>query len=184
MKWLLVISLLANAVLVYAVLQKKEVVREEVVEKVIVKKAPPTVIEKKVVVEVPAKEAADSPGPAHYGIDEIELEDSVTDVNKLKEDFLVGKLGFTPKDFKALETVKMNYLNRYQEIVKPGDMGPLSLSQRRALLDLEEERDAEYARAVGEKKWREWESYRDGYNKKLFQRSMKEQTGVIVPMEI
>lgn len=183
MKWVLLFSLFVNGLLTWQLLQKKEVVREEVVEKVVVKSAPPQVIEKKVIVEVPGKNN-ESSAPAPVEFDEVAVEDTITDTNKVREDFLVGKLGLSEKEFKAIESVKQRYMNQYQKIFEGTDRGPLSLSQRKVLLQLEEEREAEYARTMGPKKWQEWESFRDNYNKKLFKRSMKEQSGVIVPMEI
>lgn len=182
MKWALILSLLSNVVLVFLVLQKKEVVREEIVEKVVVKKVAPEIIEKKVIVNVPGKTVEKViGGPIEF--DEVEMEDSVENVNKKREDFLVGKLGFQEKDFEKIESIKRNYIERYQKLYDP-EGGPLTIEQRKAMLRLEEERDAEYARAVGPQKWKEWESYRDSYNKKLWKRSMKSQSGVIVPMEI
>lgn len=181
MKWVLAVSVLLNGILAWKVLQKKEVVREEIVEKVVVKNALPQVIEKKVIVEVPEK-TSETPRPLEF--DEVEVEDTITDTNKVREDFLVGKLGFSDREFKAIESVKQRYMDRYQKLLPADQSGPLTLSQRKALLQLEEEREAEYARTVGPQKWREWESFRDNYNKKLFKRSMKDQRGVIVPMEI
>ena len=183
MKWILVFSIVLNVILGQQLLQKKEVVREEVIEKVIVKKSEPQVIEKKVIVEVPGKAEAASP-PARVEFDEVEIEDTISDVNKVREDFLVGKLGFSDKEFKAIEKVKQRYMDRYQKLLPQDQHGPLSISQRKTLLQLEEEREAEYSRVVGPQKWKEWESFRDNFNKKLFRRSMKEQSGVIVPMEI
>lgn len=182
MKWILLVSVILNGVLFWKVLEKKEVVREEVVEveKVIVKKAAPEIIEKKVIVEVPGEKQIAAP----VEFDEVAVEDTVADVNKVREDFLVGKLGFSEKEFKAIESVKQRYMDRYQKIIPQDQSGPLSLAQRKELLRLEEEREAEYARSVGPSKWKEWETFRDNYNRKLFKRSMKEQSGVIVPMEI
>lgn len=184
MKWILIFSLVLNGILAWQVLQKKEIVREEIVEKVIVKKAAPEIIEKKVIVEVPGKASETSSSSAPVEFDDVEVEDTISDVNKVREDFLVGKLGFSDKEFKAIEMVKQRFMDRYQKVLPPDQSGPLSLSQRKALLQLEEEREAEYSRTVGPQKWKEWESFRDNYNRKLFKRSMKEQRGVIVPMEI
>lgn len=182
MKWVLLVSLLLNGILAWQVLQKKEVVREEIVEKVVVKKSEPQVIEKKVIVKVPGETVEKViGGPVEF--DEVEMEDSVENVNKKREDFLVGKLGFSEKEFGKIEAIKRDYIERYQKLYDP-EGGPLTIEQRKAMLRLEEERDAEYARAVGAQKWKEWESFRDGYNKKLWKKSMKSQSGVIVPMEI
>ena len=181
MKWILLLSVILNGILGYQLLQKKEVVREEIVEKVVVKKAAPEIIEKKVIVEVPGETKVERVGPVEF--DEVEMEDTVENVSKKREDFLVGKLGFSDRDFQAIENIKRSYIERYQKLYKPED-GPLSIAQRKAMLQLEEERDAEFARAVGPQKWKEWESFRDSYNKKLWKRSMKSQSGVIVPMEI
>ncbi len=181
MKWILGLSLLANIVLTISLLQKKEVVREEVVEKVVVRNSEPEVIEKKVIVQVPGEATEAAPAPREF--DEKEMEDVVVDVTKDREDFLVGKLGMSDKEFKQIEAVKQKFYDRYQKVLPPDHVGNLTLQQRKEILALEEQRDAEYARALGQKKWSEWESFRDTYNKKMFKKMMKEK-GVIVPMEI
>jgi len=184
MKWMLVLSLILNGILGWNLLQKKEVVREEIIEKVVVRKSAPEIIEKKVIVKVPGEAPVAAAPSVPVEFDEIEVEDTISDVNKTREDFLVGKLNFSEKDFQAIEAIKRNYMDRYQKLLPPHEEGPLSLAQRKALLELEEERDRDFARAVGPGKWKEWETFRDSYNRKLFKRSMKDQSGVIVPMEI
>lgn len=181
MKWVLGLSLLLNAVLGYLLTQKEVVVREEVVEKVVVKKAPPRVVEKEVIVKVPGESAPTNPAPVDY--DEVAVDDALSDVDKRREDFLVGKLGVSEKEMKAVEEIKLRYSDRYQKIAQ-NDPGPLSIAQRKELLRIEEERDQEYERLFGKARWSEWVKYRDGYNRTLFKRSLKEQSGVIVPMEI
>jgi hypothetical protein len=181
MKLVLLVSVLLNGFLGWKVLQKKEVVREEIVEKVIVKKSKPEIIEKKIIVQVPGEPAETVAAPKDF--DERDMEDVVVDVVKDKEDFLVGKLGFTEREFKEIESVKQRFYDQYQKILPTDQVGTLSLEQRKALLQLEEQRDAEYERAVGPQKWKEWESFRDNYNQKMFKKMMKEK-GVIVPMEI
>lgn len=181
MKWLLLLSLLINGVLTYQLLQENEVVREEVVEKIVVKRAEPVVVEKKVIVKVPG-ETNPEPTPAPREFDDKDMEDVVVNVTKDREDFLVGKLGFSDKQFKDVENVKQRFFEKYQKLI-PQNMGYLTTKQRKAIIELEEERDAEYARALGDKKWKEWESFRDSYNKKMFKKMIKE-NGVIVPMEI
>ncbi len=181
MKWILILSLLMNGVLAFQLLNKKEVVREEIVEKVVVKHATPQVIEKKVIVKVPGEAGETAPAPREF--DEKDMEDVVVDVTKDREDFLVGKLGFSEKQFKDIESVKGRFYEKYQKIIPQNGPGYLTLDQRKAIIALEEERDAEYERALGGKKWKEWESFRDEYNKKMFKKMIKE-NGVIVPMEI
>lgn len=181
MKWLLLLSVVLNGFLGWKVLEKKEVVREEVVEKVVVKKSAPEIIEKKVIVNVPG-EVQTAPAPVEY--DEVEVEDTISDVTKTREDFLVGKLGLTEKDFQEIESIKKRYTERYQKIMPPNETGIWTLEQRKSMLQLEEERERDFARAVGPSKWKEWKTFQDNYNKKLFKRSMKDQRGVIVPMEI
>ncbi len=181
MKWILFLSVILNVILAISFFQKKEVVKEEIVEKIVVQHSDPQVIEKKVIVKVPGEAPETSSAPRDF--DEKEMEDVVVDVNKDREDFLVGKLGFSEKNFKEIEAVKQSFYEQYQKILPQDHVGNLTLQQRRAMLELEEKRDAQYARVLGQKKWNEWESFRDGYNKKMFKKMIKEK-GVIVPMEI
>lgn len=181
MKWILVLSLILNGILGFKILTTKELVREEVVEKVVVKHADPTIIEKKVIVKVPGEASESAPAPREF--DDKDMEDVVVDVTKDREDFLVGKLGFSERQFKDIEAVKQRFYEKYQKVIPQNGPGYLTLNQRKAIFALEEERDAEYARALGDKKWKEWESFRDNYNKKMFKKMIKE-NGVIVPMEI
>jgi hypothetical protein len=181
MKWILILSLILNGVLSYQLLQKKEVVREEVVEKVVTKTPEPLVIEKKIIVKAPSDASENVQAPRDF--DEKEMEDVVLNVNKDREDFLLGKLGFSEREFKEIESVKQRYYEKSQKIIPQNAPGMLTLQQRKALIALEEERDAQYERAVGGKKWKEWEVFRDNYNQKMFKQMIKE-NGVIVPMEI
>ncbi|MES2525451.1 MAG: hypothetical protein V4598_00125 [Bdellovibrionota bacterium] len=181
MKWILLLSFILNGVLGYQLLNRKEIVREEIVEKVVVKSATPQVIEKKVIVKVPGESAEAAPSPREF--DEKDMEDVVVNVTKDREDFLVGKLNFSEKQFKDIEQVKNRFYEKYQKIIPQNGPGYLTLEQRKAIIALEEERDAEYERALGGKKWKEWESFRDNYNQKMFKRMIKD-NGVIVPMEI
>ena len=181
MKWLLILSLVANGILTFQLLQKDVVVREEVVEKIVVKHADPLVVEKKIIVKVPGEGAEAIIPPREY--DEKEMEDVVVNVTKDREDFLVGKLGFSERQFKDVESVKQRFFDKYQKIIPQNSPGYLTLEQRKAIIALEEERDAEYEKTLGGKKWKEWESFRDNYNQKMFKKMIKE-NGVIVPMEI
>jgi hypothetical protein len=180
MKWILILSVILNGVLGFLLTQKKEVVREEVVEKVIVKKSDPQIVEKKVIVQVPGEAPEAVPAPKEF--DERDMEDSVVDVVKDKEDFLVGKLGLSEKELKQIESAKQRYYESYQKVLPPDQPGILSLEKRKALIQLEEQRDSEFARALGPRKWKEWQTFRDSYNEKMMKKMMKEK-GVIVPME-
>ncbi len=180
MQWILAASVLLNGILAWKVLEKKEVVREEIVEKVIIKKSEPQIIEKKIIVQVPGQ--APEPIAAPKEFDERDMEDSVENVVKAKEDFLVGKLGLTDLEFNKIESIKQRFYKRYEKVLPAKQLGSLTLEQRKAMLQLEEERDAEYARTLGPQKWKEWETYRESYNQKMYKKALKEK-GAIVPME-
>ncbi len=180
MKWILLVSVLLNGILGWKLLQQKEVVREEIVERVIIKKSEPQIIEKKVIVQVPGQ--APEPIAAPKEFDERDMEDSVENVVKAKEDFLVGKLGLSDTEFKKIESIKQRFYERYEKVLPAKQLGSLTLVQRKAMLQLEEERDAEYARTLGPQKWKEWETYRESYNQKMYKKALKGK-GAIVPME-
>lgn len=184
MKLLLTLSLCLNALLLYRVLtQKEEVV---VQEKVVVKRVKPEVIERKVYVEVPVK-AKKSPeeGPKVTSVefDEKDMEDLVSKVAQDRDDYLTGELGFTPSDYQKVQKVKEAFHKKYQQIIPPNHFGDLTIEQRRQLLALDEERDQEMARVVGEKKWKQFQKFRDEYNRKMLSKQVSEK-GIIIPMEI
>lgn len=181
MKWFLLVSVILNGFLGWQLSQKKEVIREEIVEKIVVRESAPQIIEKKIIVKTPVEASEALAAPKEF--DERDMEDSVVDVVKDKEDFFTGKLGLSENELKQIESVKQRFYERYQKVLPVDQVGMLSLKQRKALIELEEQRDAEFARTLGPSKWKEWESFRDNYNQKMFKRSLKEK-GAIVPMEI
>ncbi len=101
MKWILILSLILNGVLAIQLLRKGDSVRGEVVEKVVVKRAEPQIIEKKIIVKVPGEASEAVQAPRDF--DEKDMEDVVVDVSKDREDFLVGKLGFSDRKLKENE---------------------------------------------------------------------------------
>ncbi len=182
MKWILLLSLVVNGVLGFQLLQKKEVVREEIVEKVVIKEVAPKIVEKKVSVEEPKKEVSAEP-PKMVEYDETDFNDVYEEMNEEREDFLRGQLGLSEKDFQAIENVKTKYYKKFNEVIPPDYRGVITTDHRKKLIQLEEERDAEFARVIGTKKWESFTRFRDEYNRKMYQKGIKEK-GVIVPMEI
>jgi hypothetical protein len=183
MKWVLVLSLVLNGVLGWKLLNQKEIVREEVVEKIVVKKAEPEVIEKQVIVEVPKEKAAEpvsSGRPVEF--DERDMNDTVEQVSHDREEYLHNQLQLTPEELKEIEAVKQKYVQRFMTAI-PHKKGIITLDDRKKLLQLEEQRDAEFARIMGQKKWDSFTKYRDNYNQKVYKKGLKEK-GIIVPMEI
>lgn len=185
MKWLLGISLLANGILGYKLSQKPTVIENETV---ITKKSAPRIIEKKVFVEVPitkksASSSASETKMQPIEFDEKDMEDVVTKVNQDREDFLTGTLNISPQTQEKIQAVKDRFNKRYMEIIPPDQYGELTIEQRRQLLDLEVERDQEFGEVMGQKKWEEFQKYRDNYNRKMFNRQVNEQ-GIVLPMEI
>jgi hypothetical protein len=184
MKWVLLVSLILNGVLGWKLLTQKEIVREEIVEKVVVKQAEPEIIEKKVIVEVPKEKPAEEavvPGPVEF--DERDMTDVVEEVTQARNDFLQNQLQLTDKDMKSIESVKQRYIQKYMEVIPPNHRGSITLEQRKKMLELEEERDGEYARVFGQKKWDAFNRFREEYNQKMYKQGMKTK-GIIVPMEI
>ncbi|MFL5786256.1 MAG: hypothetical protein ACJ76H_16675 [Bacteriovoracaceae bacterium] len=183
MKWALVLSLLLNGVLGWRLLNQKEVVREEIVEKIVVKKAEPEIIEKKVIVEVPKEKAPLEGTVVHQTeFDERDMNDSVEQVSHDREEYLHNQLQLTPEELKEIEAVKQKYVQRFMTAI-PHKKGIITLDDRKKLLVLEEQRDAEFARIMGQKKWDSFTKYRDNYNQKVYKKGIKEK-GIIVPMEI
>lgn len=185
MKWFLIISVTLNVFLIFK-LSSNPAKQVETAPKVIVKKAPSKVIERKVYVEVPVekKKATEASGPTGRMIefDEKDMEDVVARVNQDREDFLIGELGLTPTDYEKIEAVKNRYIKRYQEILPKDHYGDLTLEQRQALLNLDMEREEDFARTMGEAKWQKFQKFRNDYNQKMFSKGME--SGIILPMEI
>lgn len=185
MKWLLVLSLMVNGFLGYKLVSSKPVVTTE--EKIIVKRSKPKIIERKVFVEVPVKKAGEQTAAAGstttVEYDENDMEDLVSKVGQDRDDFLTGELGMVPADFQKIQAVKEKFNQRYQQVVPADHYGDLTIEQRRQLLELDEEREAEYAQVVGVQKWKKFQKYRDEYNRKMFTKQVNEK-GIIIPMEI
>lgn len=187
MKWLLILSLGFNAFLGYRLLQAPTT-KTVIEEKVLVKRSKPTVVEKKVYVEVPlskagAKSQEGTEAPRFVDYDEKDMEDMVTKVTQDREDYLNSTLNLTPQDHEKIQAVKERFNKRYMEIIPVEQYGDLSIEQRRQLLDLESERDMEFENVMGAKKWEQFQKYRDSYNRKMFNNQANGQ-GIILPMEI
>ena len=179
-------SLAVNFILGYKLISNRSVVTTE--EKIIVKKERPKIIERKVFVEVPAKKVSDSKSAAAGSTttveyDENDMEDLVTKVGQDRDDFLIGELGMAPTDFQKIQAVKEKFNRRYQQVVPADHFGDLTIEQRRQLLELDEEREAEFAQMVGMQKWKKFQKYRDEYNRKMFTKQVYDK-GIIIPMEI
>jgi hypothetical protein len=186
MKWLLAISLLLNGYLVFRLTEVEPKVVTQ--EKVVIKKSQPKVIERKVYVEVPAPEKKESNANSASAMtsvefDEKDMEDLVSKVSQDRDDFLTGELGLTPQDLSKLRKVKEEFSQRYQQILPADHVGDLTIEQRRQLLELDVEREREFARVVGENKWKKFQSFKDEYNRKMFSKQVNEK-GMIIPMEI
>ena len=88
-----------------------------------------------------------------------------------------------PTDFQKIQAVKEKFNRRYQQVVPADHFGDLTIEQRRQLLELDEEREAEFAQMVGMQKWKKFQKYRDEYNRKMFTKQVYDK-GIIIPMEI
>lgn len=192
MKWILGISIFLNIILGYRLLTQKEVSTKE---KIIVKKSKPKIIERKVFVEVPATKKQNPPGSSEapksskvVEFDEKDMDDVVNQVQQDRDDFLIGELGFTPQDFEKLSAIKNKYQSLYQEVLPPSGeneewVGDLTLEHRRQLLLLDEQKEAEYARAIGQQKWEKFQQFKEEYNRKMYSKQVNG-PGFIVPMEL
>lgn len=186
MKWIMLLSLGLNFLLGYQLMTRRPVVTTE--ERIIVKKSKPKIIERKIFVEVPVKKVA-VPGSTAAGstttieYDENDMEDLVGKVTQDRDDFLSSELGMNPPEYQKIQQVKEKFNRRYQEVIPPDHYGDLSIEQRRRLLALDEEREAEFSRVVGDKKWKQFQKFRDEYNRKMFSKQVNEK-GMIIPMEI
>ncbi len=185
MKWLLTLSLVVNLFLGYKLFSYRPIVTTE--EKIIVKKAKPKIIERKVFVEVPVKQAREATSAAGstttVEYDENDMEDLVSKVGQDRDDFLTGELGMAPAEIQKIQAVKEKFHRRYQQVVPADHYGDLTIEQRRQLLELDEEREAEFSSVVGAQKWKKFQKYRDEYNRKMFSKQVNEK-GIIIPMEI
>lgn len=188
MKWLLGISLLVNVLLIWKIVGEKAPLPSE---RIIVKTSRPKVVERKVFVEIPVEKKTSNEKPATeqtqpsslVEYDEQDMNDLMTKVNQDREDYLVAELGLTPTDFQKIQEVKERFNERYLQVVPPDHYGDLSIEQRRQLLAVDEEKEAELARVIGEKKWKDFQRFRDEYNRKMFTKQVNEK-GIIIPMEI
>lgn len=184
MKALLILSLLINGLLAYRLTSRPEVITQE---KVVVKKAKPQVVERKVYVEVPAPEKSEAvsttPTMATVEFDQKDMDDLVSEVSRDRDDFLTGTLGLTPKDLQKIKEVKEAFNRRYQKAIPATHFGELTIEQRRQLLELDVERENEFMRVIGEKKWKKFQGFKDAYNRRMFSRQVNEK-GIIIPMEI
>lgn len=145
------------------------------------------VIEKKVFVEVPVEKKVviekKVEAPPYPEFDEDVTYDLVKKVEQEREDFLVRRLNFSPMDMQKLEEIKNKFSQRYREIVPPQYQGELSIEQRRQVLEMDEEQEAEFKKAFGAERWDQFRKFQSEYNKQVFEKHHSEY-GVFVPMDL
>ena len=155
----------------------------------------PRIVEKKIYVKVPSRpldtnrkkltenepQSAGVPSGQMTEFDPKVYEQSVEKVTQDREVFMQESLDLTPEDLQKIEKVKKDFYKEADQLIL--GMSEPTIEQRRQLLDLEESREAEFARIMGREKWEKFKKYRDDYNRKSFDRQADEQS-VFIPMDI
>lgn len=188
MKVVLLLSLIANCALGY--LYWKESTKPPL-ERTIVETH-----EKKVFVRVPTRsetqkarkldptqpEASAAMGaPQMLEFDPKAYEMGVEKVSHDRESFMQEKLELTPEDLAKIEKIKTDFYKEADKLIL-GHSEP-TVEQRRQLLDLEESREKEFSKLMGQEKWQRFKKYRDDYNRRQYERQTDEQS-VFIPMDI
>jgi hypothetical protein len=188
MKFILFISLMANLSLGY--LYWKETSKPRI-ERTIIESHPETkVVEKKVFVKIPHtgnqiqldKKSTDAPTPM-VEFDQKSYEQIVEKVSADRETYLQETLAVEPEVMEKIDKVKKKFFKEADKLILGSGMQEPTIEQRRQLLNLEEAREKEFSRSMGEKKWQKFKSFRDEYNRKNYKRQMEEHT-LFIPMEI
>ncbi len=180
MKWLLGFSLLLNGFLGWKIFQKEEL---PPIESTIVE-AHPRVITREVRVEVPAEKVkevmVENKQPAPF--DERVADELVQKVDTDREDYLTQELALNPSKISEIKKIKNKYMKFYSEVIPDGQLGQITVDQKRRLIELEEARDKEFAGAMGEAKWERFIKFREEYNRKMQKQS--NESGIFIPMEL
>lgn len=175
MKILLFLSLVLNSVLLYLYYQEKNL---PPIERIIMEQ------HEKPSVKLPAhtpekfglppkakkvkKEGIEEEDPEHpFGLDPVSLGRSIEDMDIVKKDFL--EKNEIPEQFE-IEKAKIlgDFYEKSAEVYKKFPTGmAVSFSEKRKLIDMEEEAHRKIEKMYGKEKWEKYKSFIDSYNKKL-----------------
>ena len=173
MKILLLLSLVLNSVMIYLYYQEKNL---PPIERIIMEQhekpsfhanrpeklgAPPRASKLK-------KERLEEKDPEHpFGLDPVSLDRSIEDMDIVKKDFL--EKNEIPEQFE-IEKAKIlgDFYEKTAEVYKKFPTGmAVSFSEKRKLIDMEEEAHRKIEKIYGKEKWEKYKSFIDSYNKKL-----------------
>lgn len=177
MKLLLALSLIANCVLGILLYQKQN---SPVPERLIIEShsrpstrpITPAETEK---VNLRSKKSSGIPAKFH-DISALEIEDKVSRMKQDRRDFLIHDLSLTEEDLGRIQNIHRDYDRQVQAIIPSVNGGELTIAKRRALLELEEKKEAQLRRVLGTEGWKKFDQFKQKYN--------RSQDGLVIPMEI
>jgi hypothetical protein len=85
-----------------------------------------------------------------------------------RQEYLTQRLELSATQIEAVDKLKANFHQEANQFYQAsGLVGELSFEERRRLIDLEEKLHQDIAKTMGEKKWQQYQKYRQQYNQKL-----------------
>jgi hypothetical protein len=178
MKFLLALSLIGNVVMAHLLTTQEK--RPEVIERVVIE----THQEKVPAVNPPesAKESAPAPkekketkSPLDVTFDAQEYVEATDSMEAARTQFFTEKLGLPEEKVARHRKLRQEFFEATTSFWKKNaGAHELPLSERRRLLDLEEEYLKNLERLYGKKNWKEYQRFRERYNERGFRRQEEE----------
>lgn len=177
MKILLGVSLLANLVLTYIVVNKKtetEVIERErvIIETHAAPATAPSKQEAPKTVETKSKD--DSAPPQFVPLESHEFQNAGEQMESDRVEFLTEKLGMTEEKIAEHNKIRDDFFKETTKFWQKNPMRELSFKERRQMLEMEEKVHARLEKLHGKKNWERYQKYREEYNMKGFQKQSEE----------
>lgn len=121
--------------------------------------------------EVPSNEAL-VPRPVLVG--EEEMAEGHQKMETERTEFMTHELGLSPEVVFEYQRLRNEYFQKTSELWKGDPFGEISFESRRNMLALEEKLHQDLAKLLGKKNWVRYQTFREAYNRKGFERQVEE----------
>lgn len=168
MKWIFSASLILNGVLVFYFVKVNQNIVPKY-EKVIVETHLPAETD-----EIKTSLAAPTsilPGDLEQNED---MNDTHQKMETTRTNFLKADLGLSSKTINEYQRIRIEYFEKTSQMWKQDPYGEMNFSQKRELLDLEENLHKDVSALLGKANWDRYRDFRENYNKHGFEKQIEE----------
>lgn len=115
----------------------------------------------------------------------LELDEVLDKVASEREEFLTQELHATPLELEQIESIKREYQAKFQSVLGKGPLKvEMSLEERKRFLDLETQRERDFERVLGRKRFQRFQKFKQKYNERMVKRQANGKGSVFVPIDL